>query len=112
MKNNMKMKSKGLSGSGWHGESMRHSQAAKGISTGRKVTPKEFFIHRFKRDPEHRAEQRYFKEWEGRFAKDPESYMDDKSLKVYRELQEKKKPLPKGYKGKGGIQVKIVEVQR
>ena len=28
MKNNMK--TKGLSGKGWHGESMRHSQAAKG----------------------------------------------------------------------------------
>ena len=35
MKNNMKMKSSGLSGSGWHNESMRHSLAAKGIKSGK-----------------------------------------------------------------------------
>ena len=36
MKNNMKMKSKGMSGKGWHGESIRHSQAAKGIKSSYK----------------------------------------------------------------------------
>ena len=32
------MKAKGLSNKGWHNESMRHSQAAKGIKSGRSFT--------------------------------------------------------------------------
>lgn len=76
----------------------------------RKVTPREFFIHRFGRDSKHRVEKSYFKEWEGRFASGhPESYMDNESLEVYRKLKEKKMRYPKDWKGKGGISVRLVE---
>ena len=38
------MKAKGMNNKGWHGESMRHSQAAKGIKSGRKPLNKPLKI--------------------------------------------------------------------
>jgi len=76
----------------------------------RKVTAREFFIHKFKRDPNHPVERAYFTEWKHRFATGyPERYMDSKSLKIYRMLQRKKLKLPKGYKGRGGICVRAIK---
>lgn len=76
----------------------------------RNVTAREFFIHRFRRDPEHRVERAYFAEWEERFASGhPEAYMDNESLEIYRKLQEIEMPLPEGWEGQGGICVHLVE---
>jgi hypothetical protein len=88
----------------------------KKIDTAKKslryVAPKEFFIHRFKRDLEHPAERSYYSEWQQRFASGhPETYMDNESKAIYEKLQKKSLPLPKGWIGKGGITVKIVKVK-
>ena len=82
----------------------------------RKVSAREFFIHNFRRDPSHRVEKKYFKEWQGRFGSGhPERYMDEQSLRMYRSLQGSKRSpasfYPTGWKGKGGQTLRIVRVK-
>jgi len=68
----------------------------------RKVSPFEFFINRFRHDPNHPAEKRYFNEWKQRFTTGhPENYMDKQSLRTYNKLKKTKSYLPQKYwKGK------------
>jgi len=115
--------------SGWFNESQRHSLARRGIRTGRKINyawtkahgyeyiknprteymARLFFIKRFGRDPSHPAEKAYFDEWRHRFyTGHPETYMDSESLNVYKKIIEGDTKLPKNWKGKGGITVKVV----
>ncbi len=71
-----------------------------------------FFIKRFKRDPTHFAEKGYFEEWRHRFyTGEPTLYMDKMSKKVYLDIQKGDTAFPKDWKGKGGINVKLVKLK-
>lgn len=117
---------------GWFNEPTRHSLARQGIKTGRKSSinyamtkaygheytrnedterlAKIFFIKYFDRDPEHPAERMYFDEWRHRFyTRHPEDYMDLESKKIYEQIKKGDTKLPKDWKGRGGITVKVVE---
>jgi hypothetical protein len=70
-----------------------------------------FFIKRFGRDPDHPVERSYFDEWRYRFySGHPMSYMDNKSQSVYTKILSGDTKLPKGWKGKGGQSLTIVQV--
>lgn len=68
---------------------MRFKNQAQRKAVMAKITARQFFIARFQRTPE--EDKYYFKEWEDRFkTKQPESYMDSISKRVYNELQKGK----------------------